>query len=336
MAEQKQFTIRDVRVTLEPAPDLYFPSATDCNSPCWWQDDQLFILNATGHPVRSQGSDLEHMQRIGPVTWTAFRDGGRWIESVYPAGDGRLFGWYHNEPHHYIPGPFQVGRIWPMTAPFIGAVVSYDNGASWDDLGLILTGGPDSLDIENRNFFFAGGNGDFSVILDRQGTYLYFLFGTYYKDAAQQGVCLARMHSDHLQGPVGQVMKWHDGAFGSPGLNGPVSPLYPVRASWYSRSPDAHWGPSVHWNTTLEQYVILMNRAIDPNWKQDGIYIILAPDLADPAGWSEPTRIIEGGGWYPQVVGLDHARQETDREAGALSRLYVHGKSEYYLRFEYG
>ena len=47
------------------------------------------------------------------------------------------------------------------TAPFIGAAASYDNGVSWDDLGLVLAGNPDTLNLEARNFWFAGGNGDF-------------------------------------------------------------------------------------------------------------------------------------------------------------------------------
>ena len=56
--------------------------------------------------------------------------------------NGWLLGWYHNEPAHYIPDEYQVGRQYPMTAPFIGAAISYDNGLSWDDLGLVLTGAP--------------------------------------------------------------------------------------------------------------------------------------------------------------------------------------------------
>jgi hypothetical protein len=39
------------------------------------------------------------------------------------------------------------------------------------------------------------------------------------------------------------------------------------------------------------------------------------------------------GGWYPQVVGSDTAKGETDREAGALARLFIHGESKYQLRF---
>jgi hypothetical protein len=244
-----------------------------------------------------------------------------------------LYGWYHNEPAHFIPEAYQVGRQFPMTAPFIGAVVSYDNGETWDDLGLVLTGGADTLNLEGRNFWFAGGNGDFSVILDRQGEYFYFLFGTYYKDVSQQGISLARMRYADLKCPVGRVMKWHNGDWQEPGLRGKVTPIIPVHADWYSPEPDTFWGPSIHWNHHIQQYVILMNRAIDPRWKQDGIYISFTPDISDPTSWTDPVRILQETGWYPQVIGSDLARQETEREAGQTSRLFIHGESNYRLNF---
>ena len=42
----------------------------------------------------------------------------------------------------------------------------------------------------------------------------------------------------------------------------------------YRRSlaePDAFWGPAVHWNTHLQQYVMLLNRAFDPRWAQEDL-----------------------------------------------------------------
>ncbi len=329
----RQVVIGQVRIDIEDAPKLRFPTNADCNSPCWWSGGQLFALTSTGHPVRHAGPNLEQLARLGEIVYTGWRDGGRWIESVHQDPDGTLYGWYHNEPAHYIAAEYQVGRQFPMTAPFIGAVVSHDDGATWDDLGLILAGGPETLDLEGRNYWFAGGNGDFSVILDRAGEYFYFLFGTYYKPVAQQGISLARMRYADRQGPVGRVMKWHAGAWQSPGLLGPVTPIVPVRASWYASEPDTFWGPSVHWNHQLGQYVILMNRALDPRWKQTAIYVSVTPDLADPHSWTEPQPLLETTGWYPQVIGLDAARRETEREAGQLARLFIHGESNHSLRF---
>lgn len=324
--------IGDVEIAVQPAPAVTLPAAADCNSPCWWREGTFYILTSTGHPVRSSGANVETMTREREITYTAYRDGGRWLEAVHQQGD-TLYGWYHNEPAHLVPPEMHEGRRFPMTAPFIGAAVSYDKGLTWDDLGLILAGGPETLNLEAPNFWFAGGNGDFTVILDREGEFFYFVFGTYYRDASQQGVSLARMRADDLRAPVGKVLKWHNGGFTEPGLNGQVTPVLPVEGDWYSPEPDAFWGPSVHWNTHVGQYVILLNRAVDPNWKQGGVYAVVAPDLGDPKSWSEPTLLLEHEGWYPQVVGSDYGARETDREAGASARLFIHGRSEYLLRF---
>lgn len=327
------FTAGNVQIEVEEAPSLKFPSNTDCNSPTWWSEGKLYILNSTGHPVRSSGTNIENMARGAEIVYNAWRDGGRWIESVHQEADGTLFGWYHNEPAHLIPDPFRGGRPFPLTAPFIGAVVSYDNGAHWDDLGLVLCGAPEWLNVENHNYWFAGGNGDFSVILDRQGEYFYFLFGSYYKDMTMQGISLARMRYADLRSPVGKVMKWFNGAWQEPGLNGRVTPIIPVQKDWFAPEPDTFWGPSVHWNTAINQYVILMNRAIDPRWKQEGIYLSLTPDLADPQSWTPPVKILNEPGWYPQVISTDLTRQDSDREIGANGRIFLHGESKYVIRF---
>lgn len=334
MSNVREFQINSVKITVMDAPELRLPSNADCNSPCWWATDGLFhILTSTGHPRKSSGENVERLVSGAEITYTAWRDGGHWIESIHQEANGTLYGWYHNEPAHFIADEYQQGRQFPMTAPFIGAVVSYDNGNTWDDLGLVLTGGEDSLNLEKRNFWFAGGNGDFSVILDRNKEYFYFLFGTYYKDVAQQGISLARMPYANLGCPVGRVMKWYNGGWQEPGLRGRVTPVVPVGGDWYSQQPDAFWGPSIHWNTHIQQYVILMNRAIDPHWKQEGIYLSLTPDISDPGSWSEPLKILPESGWYPQVIGLDFASRETERETGALARLFIHGVSKYTVRF---
>jgi len=334
MSESTLYKVGNVRIEIEAAPQLRFPSATDCNSPCWWSDGLLYITNSTGHPIRSWGRGLEEWIDFRPITYTAWRDGGRWFEAAHQDADGTLYAWYHNEPAHLIGDEWQQGRRFPLTAPFIGAAVSYDNGDNWDDLGLILAGGPETLNIENHNYWFAGGNGDFSVVLDQAGEYFYFLLGTYYKDVTQQGICLARMHYQDRGSPVGKVYKWHNGEWREPGLNGKVTPILPVRKDWYAPEPDTFWGPSVHWNHHIQKYVILLNRAIDPNWKQEGVYICFTEDIGDPDSWSEPLRILDGEvGWYPQVVGSDTERRETDRLAGRESRLFVHGKSDYVIRF---
>ena len=325
--------IGNTLIEVTETESIRLPSNADCNSPCWWSQNGLNILTSTGHPVLSFGSDIEHLGRHGDIAFTAWRDGGRWIESVHQEPNGWLLGWYHNEPAHYISEEYQQDRQFPLTAPFIGAAVSYDNGLTWDDLGLVLAGGPDTLNLIEHNYWFAGGNGDFSVILDRTREYFYFLFGTYYKDVSQQGISLARMRYEDRFSPVGKVQKWFEGGWKEKGLNGEVTPVVPVRSGWYSPHPDTFWGPSVHWNHHLQQYVILMNRAIDTTWKQEAIYISLTENISDPNSWSAPVRLLESNGWYPQVIGMDSARQETDREAGETARLFIHGVSQFQMHF---
>lgn len=326
-----EFKINEAMVTLEPAEEIRFPTAADCNSPAWWKNGEFRLLTSTGRPVLHAGKDLFSLERLGEVTFTSFRDGGKWIESVFLDADGALYGWYHNEPAHLIGEEYQKGRQFPLTAPMIGAVVSRDNGHTWDDLGIVISGGPETLNLEHHNYWFAGGNGDFTVTLDRQKRYFYFLFGSYYREVAQQGVALARLRFEDRACPVGRVEKWHQGGWNEPGLLGRVTPVIPVRADWYSPQPDTFWGPSVHWNRVLEQYVILMNRAVDPRWAQEGIYLSLAPDLSQPETWSQPLKILDEKGWYPQIIGL--APGDTDREAGEAGRLFIHGVSRYGMRF---
>ena len=95
---------------------------------------------------------------------------------------------------------------------------------------------------------------------------------------------------------------------------------------------DAFWGPSVHWNTYLQQYVMLLNRAMDDNFKQEGIYVSFTPMLGDPRLWSPPVKILNGGKWYPQVIGTQDAAG-TDKVAGEWARFFMSGSSQYLVHF---
>jgi hypothetical protein len=325
---------------LRPAAELRLPGVTlpekgwdgyaDCNNPLHWDGDTLYVFSSASHPYRGSGSDLEHLQRPSKrVTfdnekgWTG---GGRWFEATCKQEGGPLYAWYHNEP------PNLCGREY-MTAPRIGAAVSDDNGMTWKDLGFVLEAPPDSLRCDSKNEYFVGGNGDFSVIPDRKGEYFYFLFDTYHRDVAEQGVCVARMRFADRNSPAGKVWKWHRGGWQEPGLGGHVTPVFPATKDWHGGDANTYWGPSVHWNTYLSQYVILMNHAKDAKWTQDGIFVTFNPDVADPTGWSEPQRLRNRAPFYPQVVGTDKAGRETDKLAGRVARFFLSGKSKLEIVF---
>lgn len=314
---------------LTDAPEIRLRE-TDCNSPAHWNGDTLYIFNSIGQPYRSHGPDLLHLDITGlPVRYDNEVSGARWIEATWRDDDGTLYGWYHNEPLGVVP---EV-KDRHLTAPRIGAAVSRDNGATWHDLGFILEERPGSLRRDTRNFYFAGGNGDFCVAVDRDRRFIYFLFSTY-GDFAEQGVSVARMPFADRAHPAGKVRKWHDGRWAEPGIGGHVTPIFRAAIDWHREDADAFWGPSVHWNTHLGQWVMLLNRARDKDWAQEGIYISYNRDLARPGDWSKPLRLMDPPskpGWYPQVIGT--ARGETDKLAGRTARLFVHGVSRWEITF---
>jgi hypothetical protein len=334
---------------LRPAPPMELPGAAmpernvaglvDCNNPVHWDGGTMYVFCSIGYADRGEGVDLLSLK--GPSVRTHYDNeadpsiGGRWIEATFKHENGALYGWYHNEP------PDVCGPLKRLTAPRIGAVISLDNGLNWKDLGIILTAPPDSLYCETANRYFAGGNGDFSVILDRQSRYFYFLISTYNRDVAEQGVTIARMAFADRDKPVGKVFKWYKGAWGEPGLGGHVTPIFPAASDWHQEKVDVFWGPSIHYNAHLDQYVILMNRAIDREWSQEGIYVTFCSDLAKPKGWATPVKVFDGRGfaprrhdwWYPQVIGIDASSRETDKLAGRVARFFIRGKSAWEIVF---
>lgn len=306
------------------------PAPPDSNSPAFWRNGQLFWYGSHGEPWLSQGPGLfgpwETQKARVPSADTA----PKWMEAVWPENDGILWGWYHAEPVNLIPDS-------SLTAPKIGAAVSFDGGYTMNDLGFVLESG-DPVDPTARNGYFAGGHGDPSVILDRQREYFYFFFGNYGGSPELQGVGVARMAFADRSNPRGTVWKYHNGAWQEPGLGGRITPIFPARKAWGARDPDAFWGPAVHWNRHLNCYVMLLNHTQGaPGWSQEGIYISFNPDLSRPEQWTTPRKILDlsdfqdPGDYYPQVMGLEPG--DTDRTAGQTARLYVHGVSRWEVDF---
>jgi hypothetical protein len=269
-----------------------------------------------------------------------------WLEAVQPAEDGTWYGYYHNEnvPTRLCDGTSKV-------LPRIGAARSTDRGATWENLGIILEAPPRTHDCNTSNTYFVGGVGDFSVMLDANRQDLYIFYTQYPRWSPLQGVSVARLAWADRDEPVGRVAVWQNGVWlpprpfvrDSPGEGQPpmprwvypaATPIYPAANSWHDEDAivDAFWGPSVHWNTHLQQYVMLLNRARNADWEQEGIYVAFAPTLDDPQSWTIPDKILDGGSWYPQVVGTEPG-VGTDRIAGESARLFIEGRSEHLIRF---
>ncbi len=313
-------------VTLRPASKLQMPHAVDCNTPSHWDGERFYVFNSTGHPYRSFGKSLFELGPFEAIKFDNTVNGGRWIEATWRADDGTLYGWYHHEPAGLCPGT-------TLTAPKIGALRSTDNGATWKDLGIVMEARPNTLDCKAQNGYFAGGHGDFSVMLDEQQQQLYIFYGNYAGALEEQGVAVARMAWKDRDRPVGKVHKWYQDGFKELGLGGKLTPTFTAFTAWQREDCNAFWGPSVHWNDYLKQYVMLLNRSKAKGWVQEGIYVSFSRHLADPMSWSKPKKILDGGRWYPVVVGLGDDFRGTDKRAGRVARFFMGQDSEHEILF---
>ena len=113
------------------------------------------------------------------------------------------------------------------------------------------------------------------------------------------------------------------------------TPLVRPSKPWHDgdEQVDAFWGPSVHWNTYLGHYVMLLNRARDEQFNNEGLYVAFARTLDDPDAWSAPRKLMDRGFWYPQVAGLEE-RAGTDKLAGQRARFFISGESRHYIEFQ--
>lgn len=330
------------------AVPVELPGQIDSNSPAVWEivdgtPTLIVLTSVAGQPHRAAGIRIGALDEMGPVGFSRRPPHGVWMEAVLADVDGSWYGYYHNE----IPADELCGDP-ARVVPRIGAARSTDFGATWEDLGVILETPARTHVCDSQNHYFVGGVGDFSAVLDQHSRDVYFFYSQYVSREWGQGVAVARMAWADRDEPAGRLATWTRGVWlpartfqmadedDARWLYPVASPIYPVAESWHRDGPDvdAFWGPSVHWNTHLQQYVMLLNRAKDMQWTQEGIYVAFSPALEDPAQWSAPRKILDGGGWYPQVLGIEPGTG-TDKLAGALARLFVSGRSEYLIRFAY-
>jgi hypothetical protein len=329
-------------VELSAAPYLRFTGNVDSNSPAVWQrvaglNQLLLLTSVAGQPSLASGPQLDRLSVALPIVVDPWPGEGVWMEATIADVDGRLYGYYHNEHSATVcPGSGKV-------IPRIGAARSDDHGLTWRSLGLILEAPPGSHDCVTNDMYFVGGVGDFSVQLDPESRDLYIFFSQYSRRS--QGVGVARLAWADRDNPLGKIMVFANGVWlparGFPLPNGRVRwvypsalPIFPAKEPWNDEDTDvdAFWGPAVHWNVYLEQYVMLLNHAMDTNWRQEGIYVSFNRRLDDPAGWSQPVKIVSGGRWYPQVMGIE-AGAGTDKVAGRWARFFMGGASEHLIQF---
>jgi hypothetical protein len=328
---------------LVPAPPIQLPGEIDSSNPFVWDAisglQQLFVVTSWGGvPVQSSGNSLEQLHRGEAVTFATHPGHGVWMESIVPDDAGTWYGFYHHER----PAD-ECGRP-DRQLPRIGAARSTDRGRTWDDLGIVLDAPPGSAVCASTNRFVLGGVGDVSALLDAGSQDVYLFFSQYFGGTGRQGVAVARLAWADRDAPAGKATIFSDGAWlpieertaESPSTLSypPGTPLARASRPFHDgdKSADVYWGASVHWNTYLEQYVMLLNRAKDENFGSEGIYLSYSRSLSNPSEWTAPHKLIDGGEWYPQVVGIENGAG-TDRLAGRRARFFMTGKSNQMIEF---
>lgn len=313
------------------APEIRMPSPTvDGNSPGVWVDGILQVYTSTGgERIMMAGAGIDSLYMVAGPTVESSAHFPMWIEAIWRDDDGTIYAWYHYEQDKLCGGK--------MAAPQIGALLSTDGGKHFTDLGIVLRSG-DGINCNAQNGFFAGGHGDFSVILDREKKYFYFLFTNYAGPAYTQGVAMARMAFEDRAHPEGAVYKYHSGEWNQPGVGGALTPVLPAARAWDYADSDSFWGAAIHWNTAIEKFVVVLNHACcKKEWPQEGIYLSFVSDLANPSSWTQPVKILDDSeigfapGYYPQIWGTEPF--ETDTIAGKSTRLFVKGRSKWRIEF---
>lgn len=301
---------------------------TDGNSPVRVMRESAVVFFSRHEPVghtlrRLGGRDLTFDQPPVPVRLHGdpYPRVGKWIEAIWQEPGGPLHGWYHAEE----PACGAAN----LAMPHIGRALSEDGGLNWHCRGELLRLPASFADCTWKNGFFAGGYGDFSVVPDRAGSWLYLFFSSYHPDESAQGIGVLRLPAadlaaqPELWGPAGWARSRHV----------PPRPIWPAARGWSHADPDGFWGPAVHYNRALDAYVMLLNRTArgDGDLVQEGIYASVNRDLDDVTGWTAPLRVVHGGAWYPQVVGLEEGCG--DAEVGKAGRFFMAGFSAWTVEF---
>lgn len=329
--------VMGIRARLQPAPPLQLyvdPTEwADCNSPVLREGDRSLAFVSSfqplGHGHRRVGG--RSLRSLGPMEPVSIRDDptpdrGKWIESVMRHADGRLYGWYHAET--------RLDGDPPLFLPAIGAMVSDDDGVSWRLIGEPLALSFPGSNTDFANGFVAGGTGDFCAVADSQREYVYLYASSYGPIEEGQGLIAARCPIDGLGDPHGALEIWlGEGGWGHADGRALPRPFLPPTRGWRYADPDAFWGPAIHYNRALDAYVMLLNRTAGGfrDWRQEGVYVSFCDRLDEPLGWTPPQRIVDGGLWYPQVVGAGAG--DGDSRAGARARFFLSGFSAWQIAF---
>jgi hypothetical protein len=256
----------------------------------WAEFDSYRTLGNTPYPENH--TILSPQTKVfGGRGGTSWDNGGSWLMAVFRVSGEELVAFYHAEDHWAAPNP--DGIAWKS----IAVTYSADNGVTWTPGEQIITGWQAKPETPQW-----GGAGDQGVVWDAESE----RWVCFYQEQAESGG--AKLHvavsSDPL-GSRGTWYKWDGKDFTVPGLGGKGAPL----PSFKNRQGA---NPSLHWNTYLEQWIMVYG-----GW--DGVtYIASSQDLIHWTPSQALVRSDQGGrAWYPTIIGEDG-----DAVAGQSARLY--------------
>jgi len=318
--------------------------------------------------------------------------GAVWFETVWQdpsdISGKTLFAVYHNEnypstlPFDSLTGRGYKNNNWPQglqgpESPAavcrIGIMKSTDGGRSWENKGIFIEDLDPRLILKphNTSETFAGGVGDPSAVAN--GDYLYLFYGEYgypgvYNEEnydrktewSGQCISVARIALKDLNDPEGKAFRWDGQGFSIPydGIGQPVASLrIPMEEGGGAASSPGggfHWGPSVHWNTYLNCWVMLMGKVVGPSWKGSQVFISFNKNAnfiepSESQEWTKPQLLFEKPGynlWYPslqpQNTPDDIKNKYTCLRLGKKARFFVKSlkpyddeyASEYIIEFE--
>lgn len=313
--------------------------------------------------------------------------GAVWFETIYQDkkdNSGKtLFAVYHNEnypstnPYNPSTGQGYINQRWPegLTGPAspaavcrIGIMKSTDAGRSWTNNGIFIEDLQPRMILKphNTSKTFAGGVGDPSAVVS--GDYLYIFYGEYgypgvydavnYNPLMEQGgqcISIARIALSDLDNPAGKARRWNGTHFNAD-ADGVGSPILSIQIPGKEGGGPAsnpktafHWGPSVSWNSYLNEWVMLMAKSEGPSWAGGSIYVSYNKhkDLGNgnnSQDWSKPRLLLNRPGhiiWYPSLQPLNTAEDITAKrtclQLGRKARLFFkdqyQGKNDYYSEY---
>ena len=251
------------------------------------------LITAGTRTMLVEGRDWKHLTRdrevLSPGGPGQFDNGYAGITGVYRRADGVLYAVYYAEDHEGMP-KLSHGGI-PGFYASQALALSMDNGRSWKQLGQVITSSKPKEWVAYPGQADRGA-GESGTVVTPDGQWLY----VYYTDHSRVNnrgvqVCLARCRLGDATPSPGSFFKYHNGAFGQPGIGGLDTPVVSAHADDQAEAMYPH----VLYMPALKKYVMILSVNY---WKEyvhktglrrSGIYIAVSDD---GIRWSSPRRLL--------------------------------------------